>query len=44
MCALASAIYLGSYQFMVSMSRVTMYEGQMVDPGTDLNMEAGMAE
>lgn len=44
MCVICSAIYLGCYQFMVMMSRATYHGGQLVDPGTDLNMEAGMAE
>jgi len=44
MCVLSSVSYLATYQFMVSMAKVTYHEGQVVDPGTDLNMEAGMAE
>ncbi|XP_005105819.1 transmembrane protein 208 [Aplysia californica] len=44
MCVLCSVIYLATYQFMASMSRATYHEGQLIDPGVDLNMEAGMAE
>ncbi|KAF4513868.1 UNVERIFIED_CONTAM: hypothetical protein B566_EDAN017195 [Ephemera danica] len=42
---LATASYLGSYQFMVHMAKTTVSEtGQLLDSGLDLNMEGGIAE
>ncbi|KAH9494622.1 hypothetical protein Btru_019732 [Bulinus truncatus] len=41
---LTAAIYFGSYKFMSSMAKATYQNGQLVDAGTDLNMESGMAE
>jgi hypothetical protein len=38
-------IYAGSYKFMSYMARPVYGEaGNLIDGGTDLNMEAGMAE
>lgn len=37
--------YTGSYQFMVYMSKAKYADsGQLIDSGTDLNMEGGIAE
>ncbi|CAL1532759.1 unnamed protein product [Lymnaea stagnalis] len=41
---LSAGIYFGSYQFMASMAKTVYQDGQLIDSGTDLNMEAGMAE
>ncbi|KAK2193051.1 hypothetical protein NP493_18g11021 [Ridgeia piscesae] len=43
---LTTGIYLGSYKFMSYMSRATFdpTTGSLLDAGTDLNMEHGMAE
>jgi len=44
MSVVTAAVHLGSYQFMRSMAAATWCGGQLLDPGTDLNMEQGMAE
>lgn len=43
---LTTGIYLGSYKFMSFMSRATFdpTTGSLLDAGTDLNMEHGLAE
>ncbi|XP_050295845.1 transmembrane protein 208 [Anthonomus grandis grandis] len=39
------AVYIGAYQFMAYMARSKYSEtGQLLDSGTDLNMEGGIAE
>ncbi|XP_018325336.1 transmembrane protein 208 isoform X2 [Agrilus planipennis] len=41
----ACAVYIGSYQFMVYMSKPKYTEsGQLLDSGVDLNMEGGIGE
>lgn len=43
--AFSGIVYVGSYQFMSYMARVTYSEtGQLLDSGVDLNMEGGIAE
>ncbi|KAK6982287.1 transmembrane protein 208 [Biomphalaria glabrata] len=41
---LTAAIYFGSYKFMSNMAQSVYQDGHLVDAGTDLNMESGMAE
>lgn len=41
----STIVYIGSYQFMSYMARITYSEsGQLLDCGVDLNMEGGIAE
>ena len=45
MFLLTCAVHFGSYQFMAFMSRAKLTEtGGVIDSGTDLNMEGGLAE
>uniref|UniRef100_A0A0B6ZK41 Transmembrane protein 208 n=1 Tax=Arion vulgaris TaxID=1028688 RepID=A0A0B6ZK41_9EUPU len=44
MSIMSAAIYFCSLQFMTRMGKSVYHEGQLVDSGVDLNMEAGMAE
>lgn len=42
---LTSGIYIGSYRLMSSMAKITRAEdGTLLDGGTDLNMNQGLAE
>lgn len=42
---LSTATFVGSYQFLVFMSRPKLSEtGQLIDGGLDLNMEGGLSE
>lgn len=41
----STAVYIGAYQFMAFMAKAKYTEtGQLLDSGTDLNMEGGIAE
>lgn len=45
MAFISVAILLAAYQFMVFMSKAKITEaGAILDSGTDLNMEGGLAE
>lgn len=45
MSIISVAIHLGAYQFMAMMSKTQLSEtGAVLDSGTDLNMEGGIAE
>jgi hypothetical protein len=41
---LSAGVYFCSLQFMTRMGKSVYQEGVLIDSGTDLNMEAGMAE
>lgn len=41
---LSVAILLAAYQFMVFMARSNVQNGVVVDSGTDLNLQGGIAE
>ncbi len=45
MSIIAVAVHVGAYQFMLMMSRPQLSDtGAVLDSGTDLNMEGGIAE
>lgn len=45
MTIIALAAHIGAYQFMAMMSKANLSEtGAILDPGTDLNLEGGIAE